>query len=258
MKTKLRIFIWINVFAIYILTMHLCYTYKQEIIDYLSRQKIIVQEKVIEPETVTKYITIEREVDTSKYIELLLDVNNVEQNPELPTGCEVTALTTTLNYFDYNIDKLTLSDLFLPKGEIGKTHPDEAFIGNPRSQHSYGAYAPVIVKTANDYLNKAESQYQAYNISGGDFSTLIKYLYDGYPVIIWATMNMQPSYLTTKWNLNGKEFQWIAREHCLVLVGFTKDEYIIADPLKKGLTYYNKDLVETRYNELGKQAVVIY
>lgn len=35
-----------------------------------------------------------------------LDVECVLQNPELPTGCEITALTTVLNYLGYNVDKL--------------------------------------------------------------------------------------------------------------------------------------------------------
>ena len=239
--------------AMTITILYSCYRYQNNIIDHISEQTIIQE---AEPKTIT--IVVERDVDTSKYIELRLDVNNVEQNPELPTGCEVTALTTVLNYLNYDVDKLTLADLFLPKGEIGKTHPDEAFIGNPRDKNSYGANAPVLAKTANDYLTRMESKHKAYDVSNTEFSELIKYLYDGYPVMIWATVDMKASYPTTKWNLDSGEYQWYSKFHCMVLVGFTEDEYIVADPLKQGLTYYKKDLVETRYNELNKQAIVIY
>ena len=37
----------------------------------------------------------------------------VLQNPELPTGCEITALTQTLNFYGFDIDKVTLIKLFL-------------------------------------------------------------------------------------------------------------------------------------------------
>jgi uncharacterized protein YvpB len=256
---KILILIWVSILVVilgfHILLQYSCYTTKEQIIDHISKQTI-VQEVEVKPET--KYILVEREIDTSKYIELRLDVDNVEQNPELPTGCEVTALTTVLNYLNYDVDKLILADLFLPKGEIGQTHPDEAFIGNPRDKNSYGANAPVIVNTANDYLERMDSKHKAYNVSNTEFSELTKYLYDGYPVIVWGTINMKPSYPSTKWNLDSGEYQWYSRFHCMVLVGFTEDKYIIADPLNKGLTYYDKDLVETRYNELNKQAVVIY
>lgn len=72
------------------------------------------------------------------------------QNPELPTGCEITALTTVLNYLGYDVDKLTLADNFLDKGRVGETSPYKAFVGNPRDEDACGAFAPVIVNSAKD------------------------------------------------------------------------------------------------------------
>lgn len=48
-----------------------------------------------------------------------LDIPFVSQYPELPTGCEITALTTVLNYLGYNVDKLTMADYYLDKGKMG-------------------------------------------------------------------------------------------------------------------------------------------
>lgn len=254
-KNKITlILVWVVILAFFCLTRYWYYDAKQDIIDHISKQTIV--EKVEqEPEYITVFV--ERELNTN-YAALRLNVTNVQQNPELPTGCEVTALTTVLNYLGYDVDKLTLADLFLPKGEIGKTHPDEAFIGNPRDKSSYGANAPVLVNTANDYLSRAESKYTAYDMTGTDFPELIKYINDGYPVMVWETINLLVPYPTTKWNLDSGEYQWYARFHCMVLIGYTEDEYIMADPLQKDIVYYDKELVEQRYNELGKQAVVIY
>lgn len=57
---------------------------------------------------------------------------------------------------------------------------------------------------------------------------------------------------------SGKTFQWIAGEHCLVLVGYDKDHYYFNDPYESnGLKAFKKGLVEDRFQALGRQAVVV-
>ena len=197
-------------------------------------------------------------IKSEGHFESILWVPIIEQNPELPTGCEVTSLTMVLNYLGYDIDKLTLADEFLPKGEIGKTHPNYAFIGNPRDEHSYGANAPVLVKTANDYLNSIKAMQDAYYLITCDIEDLMHFVKDGYPVVVWVTKNMEDGYPSTKWMVDGEEIQWYAKEHSMVLVGYTNTHYILADPLSGEYCYYEKTLVEKRYDELGNQALVIY
>ena len=41
---------------------------------------------------------------------------SLNQNPELPTGCEITSLTSVLNYYGCNVDKTTMADEYLKKG----------------------------------------------------------------------------------------------------------------------------------------------
>lgn len=199
----------------------------------------------------------EKEMDYTHFRSVELAVDNIMQEPELPTGCEITALTIVLNYMGYNVDKLTMADKYLPQGEVGKTHPDEAFIGNPRNARSYGANAPVLIKAANKYFDDVLATHKIYDVSTEDFDSLLEYINDGFPVIIWATINMKASYPTTKWIINGETVQWTSPFHCMVLIGYTEDTYIIADPLQ-GIVEYDKDLVKQRYNELGSQALVIY
>lgn len=206
---------------------------------------------------VTTPIIEYRDVDYKQYRSIELAVDNIMQEPELPTGCEVTALTIVLNHLGYDVDKLTLAESYLPKGPIGKTHPDDAFIGDPTNSYSYGANAPVLIKTARKYLDEVSSSHEIYDVSTDDFDSLLSYIANGHPVIFWATIYMEESYLTTKWTINNEPFQWRAPFHCMVLIGYTEDTYIIADPLQ-GIVEYDKDLVEQRYNELGNQALVIY
>ena len=72
---------------------------------------------------------------------------------------------------------------------------------------------------------------------------------------------------TTTWRVNytdenakyklGSYYTWTAGEHCLLLTGYDKDYYYFNDPWTNARTRYSKSLVNTRYNELGKQAVVM-
>lgn len=186
-----------------------------------------------------------------------LDIPFVSQYPELPTGCEITALTTVLNYLGYNVDKLTMADYYLDKGKMGEVSPYKAFVGNPRDEDSCGAFAPVLVNSATKYLKSQRSYMNVYNITGAEYNELLDYVDDGHPVLVWETMYMKEPYESCTWNIDGENIMWLSREHAMVLIGYTQSTYIMADPLR-GICEYDKELVETRYKSMGKQAIVIY
>lgn len=211
----------------------------------------------IEIRTIEKEVEIERDVPDSSFFKyVLLNSDCIMQMPELPTGCEVTSLAIILNYYGYSIDKLTLADEYLPKGKIGETYPYEAFVGNPRSDKSYGAYAPVLVETANSYLETQETILTAMDITGSTMEDVREYLRDGFPVMVWVTIDMKEPRDGAEWYIDGNKYTWIAGEHCIVLIGFTDSTYIAADPLK-GIVEYNKELLTSRFKEMGSQAIVI-
>lgn len=186
-----------------------------------------------------------------------LDIPFVNQYPELPTGCEITALTTVLNYLGYNVDKLTMADYYLDKGKMGEVSPYKAFVGNPRDEDSCGAFAPVLVNSATKYLKSQRSYMNVYNITGAEYNELLDYVDDGHQVLVWETMYMKEPYESCTWNIDGENIMWLSREHAMVLIGYTQSTYIMADPLR-GICEYDKELVETRYKSMGKQAIVIY
>lgn len=137
-----------------------------------------------------------------------LDVKCVLQNPELPTGCEITALTIVLNYLGYDVDKLTLADNFLDKGRVGETSPYKAFVGNPRDEDACGAFAPVIVNSAKRYLYSENSDMNVYNVTGADYSELVDYVDNGHPVLVWETMWMAKPHIAAEWNVDGETIVW--------------------------------------------------
>lgn len=217
-----------------------------------------VEIRTIEKEVIVeKEVEVERDVPDSSFFKyVLLDADCIMQMPELPTGCEVTSLAIILNYYGYSIDKLTLADEYLPKGKIGETYPYEAFVGNPRNDKSYGAYAPVLVETANSYLETQETILTAVDITGSTMADIHEYLRDGFPVMVWVTIDMKEPQDGIDWHIDGNEYTWIESEHCIVLIGFTDSTYIAADPLK-GIVEYNREILTSRFKEMGSQAIVI-
>ena len=192
---------------------------------------------------------------------------------KLPTGCETCSAAMLLNYYGYNISETSFADKYLIKrplgyGKYGLEGPDPncAFIGSPYTTNSFGAYAPVMAKSMNSYL--AKKSYKAVSVNGKSLEYLAgKYIAQGQPVMVWATIYMTASYKTTTWRVNytdenarykkGSSYTWLANEHCLLLTGYDSSYYYFNDPWTNSRIAYSKSIVKTRYNELGKQAVVM-
>lgn len=194
-----------------------------------------------------------------------LDVNCILQNasPSLPTGCEATALTIALNYYGFGADKYDIAMNYLPRMNFTGSYGADfqyVFPGNPTTSSGYGCYAPTIVATANAYFTAIKNASYAENITGTEFTDLYEYIAQGTPIVFWGTMGMVAPYYTSSWTTpDGKTVTWKASEHCLVLVGYDKSAgtVLVADPLR-GTVTYDANLVRQRYNDMGKNAVIIH
>ncbi len=188
-----------------------------------------------------------------------ISIKNILQNPELPTGCEITSLAMVLNYLGYDISKTELAENYLKRGSLGKASFNDAFIGNPASDGGYGCFAPVIVTSAQKYLIERTMDCTAWNLSGTEFTDLFDYIDDDIPVIVWASMNLMDVTKTEAYyGDNGNSVTWYENEHCVVLCGYdiAENTVTVADPLK-GMMKYDTDRFIKIYNTLEKQAVVI-
>lgn len=196
-----------------------------------------------------------------------IDMENVLQLPELPVGCEITALTILLRYCGFDADKTDLARNYLPKGvnyrtEDGKVYKDsffDYFIGDPFSR-GYGCFANAIEKAANAYIADHGGGFTVKNISGTHPDVLYDYLAAGTPVLCWATDGMiEPEYYETWYDYDtGEQLDWYLNEHCFVLAGFNMsgDLVTLNDPMK-GIIDYNINRFETRYEQMHRQAIVI-
>lgn len=178
----------------------------------------------------------------------------------LPTGCEITTFAMYIysKYTDINPNKLL--EYLCVGGVAGVTDPNRCFIGHPSDGNSYEALSKTMADAVNKFFRAHGNQYIAYDKVGKNLNYFItNYIQKGKAVAIWATIGMKPSYPGTYWHtpINGN-YYWPAREYCLLLTGADDSYYYLNDSMKAPCTIrYPKSLVEKRYNELGKYAVII-
>lgn len=197
-----------------------------------------------------------------------IDVENMLQMPDLPTGCESVSLTIVLDHVGYPADKFDIVRNYLPKQEFYYIDDQlygadfvTTFAGDPEDENSYGCYAPCMVTTANNYLSANKYKGKAYDLSGSDFEKLLSdYIEHDIPLMIWITnYGLEPSSLSTVWKTpEGKTVQWRRPEHCVVLIGYDREKNVVytADPIY-GLTAYDHDTLVQRFCEMGMQAVLV-
>lgn len=200
------------------------------------------------------------QVVVSNGVVKIKDVPVIKQFPELPTGCEATALTMLLKYYGVNVTKQDVANklprVALPYYKNNIRYggdPNKGFVGNPYSGSSYGVFEKPILEIINKYLpNRAE------DLTGKTLSQLLEYVKNGKPVMIWATINMQNIIYRQSWNLEtGTLFRWPGREHAVVITGYDTNYIYLNDPYTGSERKYKREVVENRYNALGKRAVAI-
>lgn len=199
----------------------------------------------------------------SRAEEKLINVPNICQYPELPTGCESVAATMVLQYYgiditpgEFVISWLEYSEKFYRvNGYLYGPDPNKVFVGNPFTKNSYGCFADPIVNA----INRNSKACTAQKITDRSLPELCsEYINDCKPLLIWATMGMRESAKGNSWYLeDGSLFTWTAHEHCLVLVGYNEKFYYLNDPMTGSTAKYDKDIVEMRFKELGSQAICI-
>lgn len=192
----------------------------------------------------------------------MINVDFISQYPELPTGCEITSLATVLNYLGYPVNKVTLAEQYLPTAPATSRNFFTHFGGYPWDSYSWGCFAPAIVEAANSYLTAFGSALTAYNVSYSKVETILNYVADGMPVLIWTTSNSDfENYQVTYEYVdmdNGSQFLWPAYEHCFVLIGYdiNAQTVTVSDPMY-GIEVHSLEAFENKYNAYYQQAVVI-
>lgn len=192
----------------------------------------------------------------------------VYQMPELPTGCEITAITMVLNYYGLPADKVEMVTVYLPMldstgtyyGDDGLMYGNDLgsyFIGDPTQDSGIACGAEAITVAANSYLSDCGSTLEALNCTGTTACELYEMVSKGIPVVVWCTIGMYDRVVEEGWYTeNGDYVDWGIYDHGAVLIGFDDDTVTIADPLA-GEVEYSREQFEWVYEERGSQSVIL-
>lgn len=193
-------------------------------------------------------------------MQVQLEVTPVLQNPELPTGCEITSLSMLLQYHGFSIDKVTLAKEFLPCSDnIAQYTLDDVFIGSPFASNGFGCYASVLEQTANAYLQTQNSTWRAKDITGCSPKNILYTIAAGHPVVMWETINLNEVTETPAWTTHdGRTVVWCNLEHCVLLYGYDRIHHTVSvcDPMKSAVTYDMEQYFHI-YEAMHKRALVL-
>ena len=215
-------------------------------------------------ETVAPIAYTRKEISMSEK-QVLLPVPYLSQLPDYPTGCESVSAVMVLRYYGYNLSPKTFIERCLlcadapAETEAGwqSADPDEYFLGDPSSPSGWGCFPPVIENAVEAF---APGQLTSQSLSGVSPEQLCRdYIDNGIPVLFWATAGMKEPEDEKLISVSGsdKTYWWRAPMHCLLLVGYTEDDYLFQDPLVNGVTAYDKNAAAKAYRAQGEKALVI-
>jgi len=201
--------------------------------------------------------------------DITLSVPFVNQCPDYPTGCEAASACMLLRYWGYNVS-LDAMIAAIPRQNIyeknGKAYGPsiyEKFVGDPRCTYTdstpgYGAFSPVVTSSIWRFTGPS---HEVKNITGSTLDTLFSYLDQGCPVIVWATYAMRQPTRSNIWYIEGsyeeEPFQYPRGTHVFVLCGYNSSVVRLMDPYGAGLVAYSQSAFSSKYNLLGRQAIVI-
>ena len=139
-------------------------------------------------------------------------INNAEvicQNPELPTGCEMTAVTMMLRYAGVNINKFQVANE-TPRSSNG----DYGFVGNPYSVTGWWVFPTGIAPVVQNHLGTSQV------MTGASLAAIQEKLNIGHLVVVWmANMNGFVNHAITLTGYNASGFfynnPWTGRKEAM-------------------------------------------
>ena len=219
-------------------------------------------------------IEIQPEADSKKASHMIKGIPIVVQD-YYKAGCETYAATMLLQGLGYNITEHQFVDNYLilhdfsydDEGNMYGPDMNSAFAGDIFS--GAGIFCPAMAKSMNKYLaTQKNDNRRAYPIKGKTLEYLCKeYIDKDIPVMTWVTTYMEESYDKLSWIVDyvdenaeykvGETMTWRQNEHCMVLIGYTDRDYLFCDSVAGKVVSHEKSLAETRFTEIGNQAVVV-
>lgn len=164
------------------------------------------------------------------------------QLPELPTGCEATAVGTLLRMNGVLVTKLQVADA-MPKSDSDFV---AYFLGDPYSPKGWACMAPCGAMTANRFL-ETEGRLAAVELTGADLGEL------PLPCAVWATIGMDDPVPSGRVK---DGYELMQNPHCVVVTSVDENVVSMVDPLE-GIVQCDRAAFERIYDAMGRQSVWI-
>jgi uncharacterized protein YvpB len=194
-------------------------------------------------------------------ISAMLTAPLVKQNPELPSGCEITSLTMLLQYYGINKNKMDLVPEMKYDPTEAKTdnegniiywgNPNSGFVGDiTGNSPGFGIYHTALMELLHKYVPTAV------DLTGTTFETLEQQIALGIPVEVWTTVDYLDPVSWVEWDSPSGPIRTSFAEHAVLLVGYDQDDVYVNDPLSgQSNVQINKALFTNTWGTMGKQAL---
>ena len=149
--------------------------------------------------------------DNGQIVAVYNDAEVISQLPELPTGCEITAVTMMLRYAGYDVNKVQLANI-MPRSNNG----DYGFVDNPFSPSGWWIFPTGIAPVVDRFVGHHEI------MTGASMQRIQDKLKQGHLVVAWVA------------NVNGFV------NHALALTGYDAGRLFYNNPWtgrKESMTY---------------------
>ncbi|MFC4768011.1 C39 family peptidase [Effusibacillus consociatus] len=185
-----------------------------------------------------------------------------QSQAELYNGCEVTSLSMLLSAAGHPFDKNELAYWITKDGTplqededdtiISWGDPNSGFVGDITGESpGYGVYHGPVAQLIDTLLSEG-----AEDLTGQPFDEVLSRVASGKPVLVWATVEFQPTSSWVKWTGPHGTVTATFDEHAVLLVGFDANHVYINDPQDgtAGKAVDRQSFIAA-WEQLGKQAV---
>ncbi len=197
-----------------------------------------------------------------------LDVKPLAQDPLLPNGCEAVSMTMLLQYAGVKADPVDFAVDFIPRAEITKSggvrfapDPEQAYIGDPRSEHGgWYCFEGPVIEGANRLLRAGGIDgLSAQVLESASYYDLWCCLSSGCPAAVWMTTDYGAPRLSETVTFQLPDHSTLtpfANLHCVVLTGIENDRFYLADPLHGALSVSAEQFFSV-FEAMGSRAVIL-
>ena len=213
--------------------------------------------------TRTKDSSIPKKEERTKAPSAMINAPMVKQNPELPSGCELTALTMLFQYYGIKKNKMEL----LPEMKIDPTpitwskdgsiaywgNPNIGYVGDITAKRkAFGIYHTGLFELLQKYIPTGV------DLTRKPFADLEHQISQSIPVVVWTTISftVPADNDWVVWDSPLGPIKTTFLEHSVLLVGYDKSNVYVNDPLsgKKQFKIDKQQFINS-WTALGMQAL---